>query len=175
MAKFTVTHVIHCNEDTFWKVFFDRDFNTKLFLEYLGFPEFNILDQRETDREIVRKISGMPKMDMPGPVLKLLGPSFKYVEEGRLDKATKQWRFQMTPSVLQGKLRNEGTMRIEPAGEGRVRRIADIVIEAKIFGVGGLIESSAEKNMRQGWDKGAEFMNRWLKEHPAQDAGPPAT
>jgi hypothetical protein len=166
MGKFTVTHEIHCNDDTFWKVFFDRDFNTKLFLDNLHFPEYSILEQRETDREIVRKVSGMPKLDMPGPVLKILGPGFKYVEEGTFDKATKRWRFQMTPNVLPGKLRNTGTMRIEPIGEGRVRRIADIEVEAKIFGVGGLIESSGEKQMRLGWDSSAIFMNRWLKEHP---------
>jgi hypothetical protein len=167
MGKFTVTHTIECNEETFWKVFFDRDFNTELFLKHLGFPEYSILDQHETDREIVRKVSGTPKMDMPGPVLKLLGPGFKYVEEGRFDRATKRWNFKMTPSVLHSKLHNTGTMRIEPAGEGRVRRIAEITIEAKIFGVGGLIESSAEKNMRHGWDNSAIFMNRWLKDHPA--------
>ena len=40
-----------------------------------------------------------------------------------------------------------------------------MTIEAKIFGVGGLIESSAEKQLREGWDKSAVFMNKWLAEH----------
>ena len=68
----------------------------------------------------------------------------------------------MTPSTLAEKLKNEGTMRIEPIGEDRVRRIADIVVEAKIFGIGGLMESTTEKELRNGWDKSADFMKKWL-------------
>ena len=167
MGKFTVTHEIHCNEETFWKVFFDRDFNMDLFLKELHFPEYSILEQRETDQSIVRKVSGTPKMDVPAPVMKLLGPGFKYVEEGTFDKATKRWSFQMTPNVLHGKLFNKGNMRAEPVGEARVRRIAEIVVEAKVFGVGGLLESTGEKQIRQGWDSSAAFMNRWLKKAQA--------
>jgi hypothetical protein len=47
-----------------------------------------------------------------------------------------------------------------------VRRVAEILIEAKVFAVGGLIESSAEKQLRDGWDKSAVFMNRWLEKNP---------
>ncbi len=106
----------------------------------------------------------MPKMTMPGPVAKLLGSNFRYTEEAKLDKARKVWTFKMTPSVLADKMRQEGSMRVEPVGDGKVRRIADIVIEAKIFGVGGLIESSAEKALREGWDQSAVFMNKYIAE-----------
>lgn len=165
MAKFTVRHEINCNADTFWKVFFDKEFNEKLYRESLGFPEFNILDQRDTETTIVRKVTGQPKMDMPGPVAKLLGSNFRYTEEGTFNKAKKLWTWKMTPSTLADKMRNEGSMTIEAIGDSRVRRIADIIIEAKIFGVGGLMESSAEKQLRDGWDKSAVFMNQWLKTH----------
>lgn len=164
MGKFTVTHEINCDAETFWKVFFDKSFNEKLFREELGFPEFHIESQQDSDTQIKRKVHGMPKMDMPGPVQKLIGSGFRYVEEGTLDKATSVWRWKMIPSTLADKLRQEGTMRIEPAGNGKVRRIAEIVNEAKIFGVGGLIESSAEKQLREGWDRSAQYMNRYLAE-----------
>lgn len=166
MGKFTVTHEINSNVETFWKVFFDKDFNTKLYLEHLGFPEFKVLDQQETDNDLVRKVVGMPKMDVPGPVAKLLGSNFRYTEEGKFDKKSGVWRWKMIPSVQADKLRNEGTLRIEPIGDAKVRRIAEIVVEAKIFGVGGLIESSSEKQLRDGWDKSAVYMNQWLKNNP---------
>jgi hypothetical protein len=47
-----------------------------------------------------------------------------------------------------------------------VRRIAEMSIEAKIFAVGGLLESTAEKQMRDGWDKSATFMNKYLESAP---------
>lgn len=165
MGKFSVKHEINCNEETFWKVFFDKEFNEKLYKGRLGFPEFTILDQRDDDKETYRKVKGTPKMNVPGPVAKVLGSNFGYTEEGRLNKATKLWSWKMNPSTMADKLRNEGTMRIEVIGDNRVRRVADLIIEAKIFGVGGLIESSAEKQLREGWDDSAVFMNEWLKTH----------
>ena len=164
MGKFTISHEIPCNAETFWKTFFDKEFNETLFLKELGFPEFKIVEARDTEKEIFRRVSGQPKMNLPGPIAKLLGPGFKYTEDGTFDKATKTWRWKMTPSSLADKIRNEGTMRIEPAGDNKVKRITEMVMEAKIFGLGGLLESSAEKSMRDGWDKSAVFMNKWLKE-----------
>ena len=45
MGKFTVTHEINCNAETFWEVFFDKAFNEQLFLRELGFPEFTVISQ----------------------------------------------------------------------------------------------------------------------------------
>lgn len=162
MGKFTVTHEIRCNAETFWKTFFDKEFNEKLYLEALGFPEYRTLEQNETETKITRKVHGQPKMNVPGPVAKLLGSGFAYTEEGSFDKSTKFWKWKLTPSTLADKLRTEGTVRIEPIGDDKVRRIAEIEVEAKIFGVGGLMESSAEKQLRDGWDQSAVFMNKYL-------------
>jgi hypothetical protein len=163
MGKFTVTHEIRCNAETFWKTFFDKGFNEELYLKALGFPEYKTLEQNETETQITRKVHGQPKMNVPGPVAKLLGSGFAYTENGSFDKAGKVWRWKLTPSTLADKLRTEGTVRIEPIGDDKVRRIAEIEVEAKIFGVGGLIESTAEKQLREGWDSSAVYMNKHLE------------
>jgi len=162
MGKFTVTHEINCNAETFWKTFFEEDFNKKLYTDHLQFPEFKVIEQKETDSQITRKTAGKPKMSMPGPVAKLLGDNFRYTEEGTFDKATKVFRWKMIPSTLADKIKTGGAVRIEPIGDNKVRRIADLEVEAKIFGVGGLMESSAEKQLREGWDQSAVFMNKYL-------------
>lgn len=166
MGKFTVTHEINCNVETFWKTFFDKDFNEKLYKESLGFPAFSVLEQKETDTQITRRTSGTPKMSLPGPVQKLFGSNFSYVEEGTFDKATKVFQWKMIPSTLADKLRNEGTVRVEAIGDSKVRRIAELVVEAKVFAVGGLIESSGEKQLREGWDASAVYMNTYLASQP---------
>jgi Protein of unknown function (DUF2505) len=163
MGKFTMTHEINCDVDTFWKTFFDKSFNEKLYREHLGFPSFEIVEQNDTEKSITRKVQGTPKMDVPGPVAKLLGSNFSYTEEGSFDKGSKIWHWKMIPSSLAEKMRNEGTVRVEPLGANKIRRIAEVLIEAKIFGVGGLIESSGEKQLRQGWDESATFMNKYLQ------------
>lgn len=167
MPNFKVTHEINCNADTFWKLFFDKEFNERLYKEGLGFPEFTVLDQQETDTRLTRKCQGMPKLNMPGPVVKLLGNGFRYTEEGTWDKGTKVWKWKMTPSTMADKLKQEGTMRIEVVGDNRVRRVAELVNEAKVFGLGGLIESSAEKQLREGWDLSAKFFNTWIADKKA--------
>lgn len=167
MTTFTLTHEIECTPETFWKIFFDRDFNQALFQQRLGFPEYEVIEQREDERHIYRKVRGVPKMDVPGPVAKVLGTHFSYTEEGTFDKTTGIWRWKMTPNVMPDKLRNEGTVRVEPAGPGKCRRISEIIAEARVFGIGGLIESAAEKNLRQGWDASAVFMNQWIREGKA--------
>jgi len=165
MGKFTVTHEIHCDVDTFWKTFLDKEFNVHLYTVTLGFPDWKVTEQTDTDAQATRKVSAQPKMDVPGPVAKLFGPGFRYTEEGSMSKSEKIWRWKMTPSTLAEKLHTGGTVRVEPIGEGKVRRIAEMSVEAKIFAVGGLIESSAEKQLRDGWDKSASAMNKWLETH----------
>jgi Protein of unknown function (DUF2505) len=162
MGKFTITHEINCNAETFWKVFLDKEFNEKLYRGELGFDEYNIVDQRDTGTEVIRKTFGRPKVNLPGPLAKLVGDGFSYTEDAKLNKATQVWSWKLTPSTLADKTRNEGQMRIEPIGDNRVRRIAEIVIEAKVFGVGGLLESTFEKELRQGWDRSAIFTNKWI-------------
>ena len=162
MGKFTVTHEIHCNVETFWKLFFDKGFNEKLYLEGLGFPAYKALEQNETETKITRRVEGTPKMNMPGPVAKLMGSNFSYKEEGSFDKATRIWTWKLIPSTLADKMRNEGSVSVEAVGDDKVRRVAELLIEAKIFGLGGLIESSAEKQLREGWDQSAVFMNKYI-------------
>lgn len=164
MATLNMVHEINCDEETFWKVFFDKDFNQHLFLEALQFPKYEILEQKESEQEIFRKVSAQPKMDAPAAVQKLLGPSFGYIEEGRLDRSSKIWRWHIIPSAMANKIKQEGTMRIEKSGEGRVRRITDLIIEVKVFGIGGMIEKTASKTLQDGWDKSVGVMNQWIAE-----------
>ncbi|MCY1061694.1 DUF2505 domain-containing protein [Nannocystis sp. SCPEA4] len=165
MAKFTLTHEINCDADTFWRIFLDQEYNKKLYLEGLGFAGYDILEQRETDTTVTRKVKGTPKMNLPGPIAKLVGANFSYVEDGKMERANKIWTWKVTPSSMADKVRNEGSLRIEPIGDNKVRRIADIVIEAKVFGVGGMIESTLEKQLREGWEASVPFMHKWLATH----------
>ncbi len=164
MATFTMTHDIDVDVDTFWKIFFDDEFNQTLFLKELQFPKWKLLEHKETDDTIVRQVEGVPKMDAPGPVAKALGSSFGYLEEGIFDKKNRTFRFKMKTTTMTEKLRNEGTVRVEPLGDKRCRRVVEIVAEAKVFGIGGVIESSLEKSFRTGWGRSAEFITTWARQ-----------
>ena len=165
MSTFTMRHELDCDPERFWKLFFEEDFNIALF-KALEFPAWKLVETKETDKEITRMVKATPKMDAPAAVVKLLGSSFGYDEEGRFDKATKTHKFIIKTNVMTEKLRNEGTVKCEPRGEGKSTRVVEIIAEAKVFGLGGMIESSFEKSFRTGWQQSADFINGWVKDHP---------
>lgn len=152
-------HDILLGVDAFWTAFFDKGFNERLYKDHLRFPEFEISEQVETEKEIRRKLRVLPRLDMPGAVQKVLGSSFRYAEEGTFDKATKVWKFRTIPSMMADKTRNEGTLRVERVSDDKVRRILDVVLEVKVFGLGGTLESTFEKAIRDGWNNSASYMN----------------
>ncbi|MEO7328402.1 MAG: DUF2505 family protein, partial [Minicystis sp.] len=102
------------------------------------------------------------KMEVPGPVAKALGSNFNYTEDGVFDKSTKVWTWKLTPSAMPDKIKQDGKVTVVAIGDNKVRRTAEITMEAKVFLIGGLIESSGEKQLRDGWDKSAVFMNKYL-------------
>lgn len=158
MKTFTLVHEIATDVDGFWTTFFDRAYNEALYAKGLQFPKYEVLKQEENDKTIVRSVRVTPKLDVPGPIAKMLGDGFAYLEEGTWDRATKIWKWKNSPS---DKLSTEGTIRCEPVGEGKCRRVGDIRIEGKVFGLGGMLESTLEKNLRAGWEKSAVFLNEW--------------
>jgi hypothetical protein len=163
--NFTLRHELDVDVKRFWELYFDRDFNPKLYA-FLEFPEWTLIEQREDAAAITRVVRAIPKLDAPAAVAKVLGSSFGYTEEGRFDRAAQRYTFSMKPSTMEGKLRNEGVLRCEPLGAGRCTRIVDVTAEAKVFGLGGMLESAIEKSHQTVWGKSVEFFNRWVREHP---------
>jgi len=159
MKKVTAEHEHACTPDVFWKLFFDQEFNRELYLKALEFEGFEVIEQTDTSR----KARMRPKVNMPKAVMKLLGDKFAYVEEGTFDRDAGVWSYEVLPNTLQGKLTNRGKVRVVSAGEGRCKRIDEMTVEAKVFGLGGLIESSTEKEVAAGWRKAAAFTDDWLK------------
>jgi hypothetical protein len=162
MVTFTMQHPIDCDCDAFWKAFVDESFNQAMF-KALEFPEWTVLELKETDTEVHRRIRAVPKMDVPAAVRKLIGSSFGYEETLRFDKVAGVAKLVLRPNVLPDKMRCEGTVRCEPRSEGKCMRVVDIVVEAKIFGIGGLAEGAFEKTIRGAWQQSADFMNLHMK------------
>lgn len=162
MKNIHIVHEIDCSPAVFWKLYFDPVFTEALLREAIKVDDIKVLKFEDNEREAVRVTSGRPRINAPAAVQKIIGANFSYTESGRLDKATGIWTWKISLSTFTDKVRNEGTMRLEQIGPNRVRRIGDAVVEAKIFGMGGMMESGMEKQMQEGWAAGAEFTNRWI-------------
>jgi len=165
MNRFTMTHEFNCSVEDYWtKLQFDDEVNDGLYKKALHFPEFSVLERRDNDAETFRRVSVTPKLDLPAAVQKVLGSNFRYIEETRLDKKTGRGTFKAIPSTLADKLTTEGTFRLEVLGPKRIRRVIDVVTEAKVMFVGSVLESTAEKNVRDGYEKGSAYFARCIVE-----------
>ncbi len=171
MIQIEARHVIHCDEETFWELFFSPKINAEMYCDVLRFQFLDMLEDREDERTRVRKLAAEPRVRaLPLQIQALLGRNFRYVEDSVFDKAARTWSWTMTPNVLQDRLRNTGILRVEPSGPGQVTRVAKATVEAKIFGVGRMLEELLEKEMRAGWDASAAFLNQRVAGHPVQKA-----
>lgn len=158
MRKANRTVELDCDVETFWKTFFDDAFIRESHKDGMGFREIEVLSKTDTSR----KLRAVPKLDAPEVVAKLLGDKFGYEERATLDRAKNEWRFTMIPNALGEKLKTEGTIRIEEIGPKRIRRKDEVSFDCKVFGVGGLIEATAEKELKTSWAKEEAFLKKWL-------------
>jgi len=158
MRKVTRTLTLDCDANTVWSMFFDDAFIRGVHLDGMEFRELEILKKTDT----TRSLRAVPKMDAPAAVAKLLGDRFGYEERATLDREKNEWRFSMIPNALGDKLRTEGVTRLEALGDDRVRRRDEVTFDCKVFGLGGLIEGTAEKQLKTSWEKEEAFVRRWL-------------
>lgn len=163
--KVTISHEFQTDAETYWsRCFLDETYNRALFIDTLKFPAYEVLEGREEGGVFRRKVRVTPKQEAPAPVLKALGGAFSYIEQGTLDRSKNVYRFQVIPGTLAEKIRAEGEFRLEKTGEKSVRRIVDMTVEVKIFGIGGLAEGFVSKSMQDTYSKAAEFTNKYLKD-----------
>ena len=72
------------------------------------------------------------------------------------------YKFKSIPSAMADKVSITGTIRVQNAGPKSVERVVEFTIDAKVFGLGGMIESSAVKSSEDGFGAFAKAMNRRL-------------
>lgn len=167
MKTSTASVSLPCTPEVFWRVYLDPAYVRALYLGELGYKAFDVLEVTDSSR----KLRVVPKLNMPAPIESLLGDSFAYEDHGTLDRARNVWTWRMVqPAVLDPKAKprrdvvtTRGTVRVEATGDRQCRRTDELVIESKIFGLGGLIESSAEKEARAAWAKEFPFLTRWIE------------
>jgi hypothetical protein len=169
MLRFSTHDMLSCTPERFWKLHFDSAFVRSMVLEGLGFTACEVGELKKSGPITRRETFMVPKLQLPASAAKVLGPKFGVTEVGEFDEGTGQWTFVNRLSVLSGRVRLGGTMRIV-GKDGQSERIVDHWVDVDVIGVGKLIERAAEKSTRDGWSQGAAWFNRWLAEHPEGDA-----
>lgn len=167
MPEITLRHEIATDEDTYWsKIVFDAPFNEKMYMGGLEFPQWKLLDAKEDDAKLWRRVQVDPPVgDVPAAVKKVIGNRLSYVEEGTFDKKTKRYSFKVTPSTMAEKTKVSGEMWVEKLADKKIVRFTRMSVEVKVFMVGGLVEDRILSDLRSSYDKGTTFTNAFIEEN----------
>jgi hypothetical protein len=166
MTDARIEHTFDCDEDTFWKeIFFGEEFNRRMYLDRLKFKQWEVSEFRETESSIDRTVNVTPKVDeLPSAIKSLIGDNLGYREVGKFDKNRKRYALKVVPSVMADKIDVHGETWVEPLGPARCRRIFEVHITAKIFGVGSIIEKRILADLQLSYNAGATFTAEYLKQ-----------
>jgi hypothetical protein len=164
MPEITIRHELECDEDTYWKCVFSDDYNRKLYKDTLKFPGYELVDQKDDEQKIVRKVHvDPPTGSMPAAVKKVIGDKLSWIEEGTFTKATHRYEFSVVPSTMADKIKNRGTLWTEKLDGQRCVRLAKISVEVKVFMVGSIIEEKLIADLRASYETAAKFTNEYAK------------
>jgi hypothetical protein len=164
-VRYTIKHTIETDVDTFWKLFFDAEFNRAMFVEGLRFTTYNVLEDVHEPNGVIRKrVECTPNIQLPAPARKIFGDSAGYTEIGRYDPAQKKYFADAVPNVAAEKIKTTSETSAEPRGDKRCERLVMVDNTVKVFGLGTILEGFIEQQTRDQYAKSAEFMNRWIRE-----------
>lgn len=167
-VHYTIKHIIETDLDTFWKLFFDDEFNKTLY-DHLGFTTWRVIESRkDPDGVIHRRVDCTPKIELPAAARKILGSTAGYTEIGRFDPKLRKYSVDVQPHVAADKIKTKTEITAEALpdanGKKRVERIVHTDTTVKVFGLGSILEGFIEQQTRDLYAKAADFQNRYMRE-----------
>lgn len=166
MIDLRIAHEFECSEETFWtRLLLDDAFNEWLYRDRLGFSEWKVLERRDTEHGVWRVVDvAPPAIELPGPLKKLIGDSVRYRERGEYDAVRRHYRVDVVPGTLADKVTVRGEITCLKLADARCRRIFTGHVEARIFGVGSLLERRIASELERSYEAGARFTGEYVRD-----------
>lgn len=160
MLKFSLDNDLEPDVDKMWDLLCDADYMRRYHLEGLGFQDFAVEQEDWRGEVLHRVIKVVPRLDMPGPLKKLFGETMSYREHAHFDRSTKVWRWHTDMPGPGKKIQIGGSIEILPGrGDWGCSRRTHFEVEAKILGIGGMIEKTIKKESIDNYERAARFIN----------------
>jgi hypothetical protein len=160
VLKFSLDNDLEPDVDAMWELLLDANYQRRIHMEGLRFQDFTVVSEEERGEVMHRVTRVVPRVDMPGPIKKLLGESMSYQEFVSFDRGAKKWLWHLEMPGPGRKIKVGGRIEILPgrSGKGCLRR-THFEVEVKILGIGGLIEKTIKKETLENYERAAVFIN----------------
>lgn len=166
MQRHKVEHEIKCPPARMWELFFSDEFNIEMYEQGMSFPSCKVPERRDDGRVLHRRMAMTPKVEMPKALAKVVGDRIGFEEIGDWDRSTDEYRWKIVLAAFGDKVRIEGTMRLLPHGADHCMRKVEFLVEANVFGIGGILEKTSAQNVLDGWHNSAKWINGYLARNP---------
>lgn len=163
MRTFDVRHEMIAGKERFWQlIHHEVEFIRSLYVDFLDFGYEVLEDNRETG---VRRTYITPKVDAPKAIVRVMGDSISFTENGLLVEDPDDYRYEFTvvPNKFADKITISGAMRAHPISEDKCERCVTFNVKCTIFGIGKLLEGFIQKEIQRSYVESAAYTNTYLK------------
>jgi hypothetical protein len=160
LMKLNVRNDYPCNVDTWWKMYWDPEFEALLSRGSDLLRE--VLSEQDSPTENLRRVRFTPSQELPGPVAGLLGSSkLVYEQENRWVKADSVLHWQVFPAVMADKVTAAGKFEVRATQQGCEQIVTgDITVKLRFFG--GKIENAVVTQVENSFAAYARAARTWL-------------
>lgn len=160
--KLLVRQTYPCSVDTFWKMYWDDEFDAILRRESAVSRE--LVEERRDGDVVTRRVKFTPDRDLPGPAAALLGSSkLIYEQENRWDPGASRLDWRVIPTILPGKLDAKGWFVVR-AAPGGCEQVVEGDISVQVRFVGGQIEKAIVAEVQQSYEKMGAACRTFLRD-----------
>ena len=154
-----------------WRILHTPEFDAFTAREY-ELKEYTELEKKVSDNLIQRKVrvvTGTELSYIPfGMAHKLLGGNevvYEEIQNQYLDRYEATWKNQwIEPARFRDKIRVSGTLRLHPLDEEWCRRVRDMRIHIRIFGIGPILEGMAAEQAKKTGQRFSQMVAKWKSE-----------
>jgi hypothetical protein len=162
-VKFSITHDYNVSADQLWKYLFDPALEKSVAVA-TNLKEF-VVTPKDDGATLRRSVRVTPDIELPGPLKKLVGGAIGYNEIDIVPKnGPMEYKWDVTPDALPGKIHIGGVFRVEPTGANRCRRTIAGEVTVKVFGLGGLAEKFIISQLEETYGVVAQEQDRWIRQ-----------
>ncbi|MEE2787557.1 MAG: DUF2505 family protein [Myxococcota bacterium] len=169
--KFSIGGEYEVSTETFWNhVFFRDDFTHALYFDGLGFERVEILDTSLAETgDRTRHLLVQPRLNIPRLIRGRIGDRLTYVEEGQFDAKRQRWQTVLRLKGWEDKVKIRSEMSFTDIGRNHALRHVEFDIEARVMGLGRLVERFLEGTLRESYEDARMMTNMWIRTHIADE------
>lgn len=163
---FEISHTFDAEREVVEKAMFEPELASFLLQNMTLVTQIEVKEKNESGATIRRKVHYTPV-----PMIKKVGPTpvepewMAWVEHSEFDRSRHEIAFENVPVVKQiaELMEQKGTIRFEPAGPGKTRRVVSGVLRIRFPLLGRVAERIIYPNAEKILDEEAKAFNAYLK------------